>query len=220
VTDADIKAENILMATGGTVKVTDSGLAKDLNSELKLTADGAMIGTPLYMAPEIGRVKEIDGRVDLYSLGVTFYYLLTGIQPFRGFSALEILSAKAHDKLKPPEEHIPDIAEPVRNVLGKMLEKDRDMRYRNVDELVRDLEALDRGFPVDAPPPSIWPPLAGPQGSGKVARRNRGKTARLKESKGKNTKKGVPPLLILALFGAALLVTALIVVLIVVVSGQ
>ncbi|HBP18833.1 MAG TPA: serine/threonine protein kinase, partial [Planctomycetes bacterium] len=99
----DVKAENILVTSGGVVKVTDFGLAKDLNSELKLTADGAMIGTPLYMAPEIGRVKQIDGRVDLYSLGVTFYYLLTGVQPFRGFSALDILSAKAHDKLKPPE---------------------------------------------------------------------------------------------------------------------
>ncbi len=154
----DIKAENILITTGGIVKVTDFGLAKDLNSELKLTADGAMIGTPLYMAPEIGRVKEIDGRVDIYSLGVTFYYLLTGVQPFRGFTALDILSAKAHDKLKPPEEHTPDLPDAYRNVVGKCLEKDRDQRYGDMHEFIRDLEALDRGFPIDAGEPSIWPP--------------------------------------------------------------
>ncbi|MEZ6188089.1 MAG: serine/threonine-protein kinase, partial [Planctomycetota bacterium] len=153
----DIKAENILIDSAETAKVTDFGLAKDLNSELKLTADGAMIGTPLYMAPEIGRVKQIDGRVDIYSLGVTFYYLLTGVQPFRGFSALEILSAKAHDKLKPPEQYFPEIPTRFRNVLGKMLEKDRDQRYPDIDHLINDLEALERDLPLDLPEPSIWP---------------------------------------------------------------
>lgn len=157
----DIKADNILVTAGGVVKVTDFGLAKDLNSEMKLTADGAMIGTPLYMAPEIGRVKEIDGRVDIYSLGVTFYYLLTGVQPFRGFSALDILSAKAHEKLKPPEEHFPELPDDYRRVVGKMLEKDRDKRYTDIDLMLRDLEALDRGYPIELGEPSIWPPRGG-----------------------------------------------------------
>ncbi|MCA8926034.1 MAG: protein kinase [Planctomycetes bacterium] len=182
----DIKAENILIDMTQTVKLTDFGLAKDLNSELKLTADGAMIGTPLYMAPEIGRVKEIDGRVDIYSLGVTFYYLLTGVQPFRGFSALEILSAKAHDKLKPPEQYFPEIATRYRNVLGKMLEKDRDNRYPDIDALVTDLEALERDLPLDLPEPSIWPSAGqrgaterlGPEVSDKVRQTTRRKPAK------------------------------------------
>jgi tRNA A-37 threonylcarbamoyl transferase component Bud32 len=212
----DIKAENILITTGGTVKVTDFGLAKDLNSELKLTADGAMIGTPLYMAPEIGRVKEIDGRVDIYSLGVTFYYLITGIQPFRGFSALEILSAKAHDKLKPPEVHAPLMSDTVRNVLGKMLEKDRDQRYRNIDELLRDLEALERNFPVSAGLPSIWPPRAAPGSESKIVKRKRGLTSKLKRDSQPSKKKkgGLSPALIVALVGAVMLVLGLIAVLI------
>lgn len=173
----DIKAENILITQTGQVKLTDFGLAKDLNSELKLTADGAMIGTPLYMAPEIGRVKEIDGRVDIYSLGVTYYYLLTGVQPFRGFSALEILSAKAHDKLRPPEEIVPDLPDEYRRVLGKMLEKDRDLRYRDVDQLIRDLEALDRGFPVEAGEPTIWPPRGAADAKTSQRRKATGKKA-------------------------------------------
>jgi tRNA A-37 threonylcarbamoyl transferase component Bud32 len=212
----DIKAENILMTTGGTVKVTDFGLAKDLNSELKLTADGAMIGTPLYMAPEIGRVKEIDGRVDIYSLGVTFYYLITGIQPFRGFSALEILSAKAHDKLKPPEQHCPTMSEPLRNVLGKMLEKDRDTRYLTIPELLRDLEALDRNLPVSAGPPSIWPARGDPTDESKIVKRKRGQTARRKTAKsgGKSGKESLSPMLIGGLVGAVILVIGLIGVLI------
>ncbi len=198
----DIKAENILVTTSGVVKVTDFGLAKDLNSEMKLTADGAMIGTPLYMAPEIGRVKEIDGRVDIYSLGVTFYYLLTGVQPFRGFSALEILSSKAHDQLKPPEVHFPELADAYRRVLGKMLEKDRDARYPDVDTLIRDLEALERGFPIDAGEPSIWP-----------ARGADGKPAPRSKNGKKGASGGLSPLLIAGFAGVVLVVLGLIAVL-------
>ena len=187
----DIKAENILVTHAGVVKLTDFGLAKDLNSELKLTADGAMIGTPLYMAPEIGRVKEIDGRVDVYSLGVTFYYLLTGIQPFRGFSALEILSAKAHDKLKPPEEIVPDLPDEYRCVLGKMLEKDREARYGSVEHLIRDLEALDRNLPIEAGQPTIWPPrgpVAAPGGRGTTVKLDKDQGQQLLEQVGQQLK--------------------------------
>jgi len=150
----DIKADNILITTNGTVKITDFGLAKDLNLD-PLTMEGAFIGTPLYMAPEIGR-EEVDGRADVYSLGVTFYYLLTGVQPFKEFSAMEILRAQAHEKIAAPETHLPDLPDPHRRVLGKMLAKDRAERYADMGELLSDLEALKRGLPVEAGPPKIW----------------------------------------------------------------
>lgn len=214
----DIKAENILITQHGQVKLTDFGLAKDLNSELKLTADGAMIGTPLYMAPEIGRVKEIDGRVDIYSLGVTYYYLLTGIQPFRGFSALEILSAKAHDKLKPPEEVVSDLPDEFRRVCGKMLEKDRELRYRDVDALIRELESLERGLPIEAGEPSVWPPRSStgdPQKSG--ATKSTKKTPKKTSNPGRPAASSVSPGLVVALMAAITVIVALVVVFVVVV---
>jgi tRNA A-37 threonylcarbamoyl transferase component Bud32 len=152
----DIKAENIMLTHNGVTKVTDFGLAKDLSSDLKLTADGAFIGTPLYMAPEIGRVPQIDGRVDIFSLGVTYYFLLTGIQPFRGFKTMEILSARAHDKIKDPFKYVPDLPGDVRRILGKMLFKDRDKRYREMAELIADVQLLQAGIPVKAGPPPLW----------------------------------------------------------------
>jgi serine/threonine protein kinase len=196
----------------GSVKLADFGLAKDLNSDLKLTADGAMIGTPLYMAPEIGRVKEIDGRVDVYSLGVTYYYLLTGTQPFREFAAMDILSAKAHAKLKPPEVYLPDIPVVVRNVLGKMLAKDRDQRYATCEELARDLEALERGLPVSAGEPALWGPLGGAQPTGKGTSR---RVPAVAASEDGGEKPGMSPAVLFLLVFVSVLALSLLVLLVV-----
>ena len=152
----DIKAENIMLNENGIAKVADFGLAKDQNTNVNITKDGAFIGTLLYMAPEIGRIKDIDGRVDIYSLGITYYYLLTGTQPFRGFKTMELLTKRAHDKINPPEKYVPTIPRDVRRVLGKMLTKDRDKRYLTMEELLLDLHAITNAQPVKAGPPTLW----------------------------------------------------------------
>ncbi|MEZ6185688.1 MAG: serine/threonine-protein kinase [Planctomycetota bacterium] len=151
----DVKAENILITRDGKVKLTDFGLAKDYTVE-SMTYEGAFVGTPLYMAHEIGRIDRIDGRADVFSLGMVFYYLVTGTQGFREFTGIEILKGEAHSRLRDPREHYPELSDRVRRVLGKMLEKHRDKRYADCDALIRDLEALLRDLPLDAPEVTLW----------------------------------------------------------------
>ncbi len=154
----DIKAENILITTENKVRIADFGLAKDLGSDVKLTAEGQIIGTPLYMAPEIGRVSEIDGRVDVYSLGVTFYYMVTGVQPFAGFNTLDVLSGRAHEKIKPPDEVVPGLPPAIVSVIKKMMEKERDNRIGSADELIAALEEAKAA--LDAPGGDLAPAAA------------------------------------------------------------
>ena len=92
----DIKPDNILVTKNGVVKVADFGLAKALDDEdVSMTQSGTGLGTPLYMAPEQARnAKHVDHRTDIYALGSTLYFFLTGELPFKGESTLELIMAK------------------------------------------------------------------------------------------------------------------------------
>ena len=153
----DIKPENIMLAESFDVKVADFGLARVASAEnsTTLTQAGFTMGTPLYMSPEQVEGKPLDGRSDIYSLGVTCYHMLAGQPPFRGETALSV--AVQHLREQPPrlDNHRPDLPPALCRIIHKMLAKDPKERYSDARELARDLRAVaatelgDHEFDVD-----------------------------------------------------------------------
>jgi serine/threonine-protein kinase len=134
----DIKPENIMIATDGSVKVTDMGLAKRMDTaEHDITVTGQVIGTPCYMSPEqITSPKFVDERSDVYSLGATFYHMVTGRRPFMGEnSAQTMLKVVGEDPIWPRG----DIPVAVLRVIKRMMAKDPARRFQSVDELINEL---------------------------------------------------------------------------------
>ncbi|MFB3896090.1 MAG: protein kinase, partial [bacterium] len=128
----DIKPANIMLNDAGQVKVTDFGIAAMLE-RAGLTQTGSMVGTPLYMSPEQTEGTAIDGRSDLYSLGVMMYELVTGSPPF---SSGNISYQHVHVKPHPPKK----VPESLTTIIMKCLEKDPSQRYQNAKELIADLD--------------------------------------------------------------------------------
>ena len=95
----DVKPENILLTKKGKVKVADFGLCRDQEGQgLHLTQSGVTMGTPLYMSPEQAQGHQVDHRSDLYSLGVTFYHMLTGMPPFQAETALALALKQVRER--------------------------------------------------------------------------------------------------------------------------
>jgi predicted Ser/Thr protein kinase len=134
----DVKPDNILLDEAGRCVVTDFGIARS-GSDPKLTAAGTSVGTPRYMSPEQARAKDVDGRSDIYSLGVVGYECLTGHTPFDGTDAFAILM----DHINAPVPH-PVLATPEARalyaVIERMLAKRADDRFADANELVAALE--------------------------------------------------------------------------------
>ncbi|HZN02477.1 MAG TPA: serine/threonine-protein kinase, partial [Candidatus Polarisedimenticolia bacterium] len=155
----DIKPAN-LMVQDGNLKVTDFGLAK--NPSASLTQTGVLLGTPSYMSPEQIQGKDLDGRSDLFSLGVVLYELLTGVRPFEADSISTIIYRVLYEDPRPAAAHNPALPPAVNAVLEKALAKDPARRYATGAALVADLrkafsdlpaETLARPFPIPSPPP-------------------------------------------------------------------
>ena len=138
----DVKPDNIMLSTTGGVKVMDFGIARVVESSL--TKTGSVMGTPAYMSPEQCNGQKVDGRSDIFSLGVILYELLTGRKPFKGDTMPSLMFAIM--KEEPPEPSTVDSnVAPVWNpILKKALAKNRDERYATVKEFaaaVRDAPA-------------------------------------------------------------------------------
>src|SRR6266404_17934 len=137
----DLKPQNILLGSGDHVYVTDFGIAKTLESDrTRVTRTGAVLGTPLYMSPEQVEGKPVDHRSDLYTLGLIFYEMLTGILPFSGETTFQLMYQRVHEQPKRPELVIPDLPPYLSRICLKCLEKEPAKRYQNAGEILTDLE--------------------------------------------------------------------------------
>ncbi|OVE77284.1 hypothetical protein BVX99_03045, partial [bacterium F16] len=140
----DIKPENIMLDGKGTPKLADLGLAKQLDAdEMSMTGTGMAVGTPSYMAPEqVQDAKTCDARADIYSLGATFYHLVTGKVPFSASSAFDMMLKHVQEPLPPPTEKNPNVPLNVEAVICMMLEKAPSLRYQSAEELLDDLNRI------------------------------------------------------------------------------
>jgi serine/threonine protein kinase len=144
----DVKPSNILIGAGDRVKLTDFGIAS-LTADPGLTITGGTVGTLYYMAPEQMKALPIDGRADLYSVGVTLYEMITGRVPFKGDSYYSVLKANLEQKPIPPNELVPDLPAELSAMIEKSLEKNPDDRFQTADEFRTALQELNLEKPPD-----------------------------------------------------------------------
>lgn len=145
----DMKPDNIILTPDGTAKLADLGLARPTTDQSLADAEeGLAIGTPYYIAPEqIRGQKDVDARADIYSLGATFYHMLTGRVPFSGSTSREVMLAHLRKKLVPPDHLNINLSGGVGEVVETMMAKDRDRRYASCGDLIIDLKSLLAGAP-------------------------------------------------------------------------
>ena len=145
----DIKPDNIMFTRRGEVKLADLGIAKVDGQNTDLTKTNVMIGTPAYLPPEQARnAKGVDARADIYSLGATFYEMLTGEQPYPGDNSIEVLHKLFLSPVPDPRKLNPAVSPATAAIVMKMMAKDPKNRFQNATEL---LAMMERTFPPHTP---------------------------------------------------------------------
>jgi tetratricopeptide (TPR) repeat protein len=135
----DLKPQNVMIDKTGQVYVMDFGLAKGIKTQ-EATVPGAIFGTPQYIPPEQAKGEKVDGRSDIYAMGTIMYEMMTGRPVFEAKTTGGYIVKHLTEKPSSPRKHNPLIPESIEKIILKCLEKDREKRYQDVDELIRDLE--------------------------------------------------------------------------------
>ena len=143
----DIKPKNIMLTDNGKVKLADMGLARETaDIEAAESEAGKAYGTPYYIAPEQIRGEiDIDGRADIYGLGATFYHMVTGRVPFMADDPADVMRKHLRDPLVPPDHINTTLTAGISEVIEIMMAKKKKNRYKNIEELLIDLESLSNG---------------------------------------------------------------------------
>lgn len=153
----DVKSDNILFDEYGKAYLTDFGIVKLAQATTIFTQTGRIIGTPAYMSPEQARGDtDLDGRSDIYSLGIVLYEMLTGQVPFQGETPLSLLMKHITEPVPQVTRDNPNVPAGYSAVVERALSKNKEDRYPTVAAMVAALEAVGRGQPVsDAVAPTV-----------------------------------------------------------------
>src|SRR5258707_13614293 len=137
----DLKPANVMLMPRGQPVLTDFGVAKILGGQ-RHTATGAVIGTPAYMPPEQVRGEHLDGRADIYSLGIMLYEMAAGKPPFEGDSAMTVMLKHVNEPVPDIRVQVPDIPEDLVKILDKALAKQPDQRFQSAAQLSAALRSI------------------------------------------------------------------------------
>lgn len=136
----DIKPDNIYYLYDGTVKLSDFGIALDLTNKTK--EDAVLIGSVHYLAPEICQGGEVTRQSDIYSLGITFYELVTHSVPFNKDDPLEVAVSQVNDPIPLPTSIVPDLPKPIERIILKATSKNLKDRYQSAKEMRDDIAII------------------------------------------------------------------------------
>ncbi|HEY8506517.1 MAG TPA: transporter substrate-binding protein, partial [Gemmataceae bacterium] len=147
-THRDIKPANLMRAADGSVKVGDFGLAKvAAGAGRQFTQTGMVVGTPFFMSPEQCEAKPLDHRSDIYSLGATYYALLTGKHPYHQTDSVpQLMYLHCHGPIPDPRALNPQVPEACSRIIARAMAKDPADRYQSADEMLADLQAVAAAF--------------------------------------------------------------------------